>query len=56
MTRFNPTRAAQAPSTLDRAIAASIAAMAAMSLFVMAQQLHAAPEFGPANAPTAQQA
>lgn len=45
------------PSLLDRAIPASVAAMVAMVLFVLSQQLTIAPQFASAPpAPTAQQA
>jgi hypothetical protein len=44
-------------STLDRAIAASVAAMLAMNLFVLVQQLQPAPALAAADgAPSAQQA
>jgi hypothetical protein len=43
-------------SKLDKAIAASVAAMLAMNLFVLAQQLQPAPAFAAADAVAAQQA
>ncbi len=39
---------------LDRAIVASIAAMAAMNLFVLANQLHAEPRLATANTEVSQ--
>ena len=40
-------------SKLDRAIVASVAAMLAMNVFVLAQQLNAAPAIAAASQPTA---
>lgn len=49
MTTINPATTTPVRTKLDCAIAASIAAMAAMSLFVMAQQLHVGPAFAAAS-------
>ena len=43
-------------TSLDKAIALSFAAMLAMNIFVLSQQLTAAPDLAIASAPAAQQA
>jgi hypothetical protein len=49
-TRFSPR------STLDRAIALSVAAMLAFNVLVLSQQLQSAPDFASHGEPTVQQA
>ena len=56
MTNTTSSPARKQPSALDRAIYLSVAAMVAMNVFVLAQQLHSAPAFAATETAAAQQA